>query len=137
MAPLGVPLFGEGRARCLTGCTALLSRVNGRLKRDGTKLDCEAWHFETRPAEAARHHRQLFELLIGREEAREVIAEVDAQHVYDAPIVTEVTPVGRFWPAEDYHQTFFVNNPSQPYCRAVVAPKVAKFRKQFLDRLKA
>lgn len=69
--------------------------------------------------------------------AREVIAEVDAQGVYDAPIVTEVTPFERFWPAEGYHQAFFANNPSQPYCAAVVAPKVAKFRKQFLDRLKA
>lgn len=71
------------------------------------------------------------------EAAREVIREVDSQGVYDAPIVTEVTSFERFWPAEAYHQEYFANNPSQPYCRAVVAPKVAKFRKQFLDRLKA
>ncbi len=71
------------------------------------------------------------------EAAREVIAEVDAQGVYDAPIVTEVSRSERFWPAEGYHQAYFATNPRQPYCAAVVAPKVAKFRKQFLDKLKA
>lgn len=71
------------------------------------------------------------------EAARKVIAEVDAQGIYDAPIVTEVAPFEKFWPAEAYHQEYFANNPAQPYCRAVVAPKVAKFRKQFVDRLKA
>ena len=71
------------------------------------------------------------------EAARAVIAEVDAQRVYDAPIVTEVAQATTFWPAEAYHQEYYANNPSQPYCAAVVAPKVAKFRKQFLDKLKA
>lgn len=68
--------------------------------------------------------------------ARAVIAELDAQGVWDAPIVTEVTEASTFWPAEDYHQEYFANNPRQPYCQAVVAPKVAKFRKTFLERLK-
>ena len=68
--------------------------------------------------------------------AGEVIAEINAEKMYDKPIVTEVTAFERFWPAEDYHQEYFANNPSQPYCTAVVAPKVAKFRQKFTTRLK-
>jgi peptide-methionine (S)-S-oxide reductase len=71
-----------------------------------------------------------------RSVAEQVIAELDAAGVWDAPIVTEVTPLTAFYPAEDYHQEYFARNPYQPYCRAVVAPKVAKFRKQYLERLK-
>ena len=68
--------------------------------------------------------------------AEEVIKEVTEEGVYDDPIVTEVTALDKFYPAEDYHQEYFANNPNQPYCAAVVAPKVAKFRKKFVDRLK-
>jgi peptide-methionine (S)-S-oxide reductase len=68
--------------------------------------------------------------------AEEVIREVTTEGVYDDPIVTEVTAFDKFYPAEDYHQEYFANNPNQGYCAAVVAPKVAKFRKQFVDRLK-
>lgn len=68
--------------------------------------------------------------------AHEVIQEVTDAGVYDAPIVTEVTRFDKFWPAEDYHQEYFLNNPNQPYCAAVVAPKVAKFRQKFVERLK-
>jgi peptide-methionine (S)-S-oxide reductase len=68
--------------------------------------------------------------------AEEVIREVIEEGVYDNPIVTEVTAFDKFYPAEDYHQEYFANNPSQPYCAAVVAPKVAKFRQKFLTRLK-
>ena len=68
--------------------------------------------------------------------AGEVIAEINAEKMYDKPIVTEVTAFERFWPAEDYHQEYFANNPSQPYCTAVVAPKVGKFRQKFTTRLK-
>lgn len=69
--------------------------------------------------------------------AEEVIKEVTAEGVYDDPIVTEVVPLEKFWPAEDYHQEYFANNPNQPYCIGVVAPKVAKFRKKFLSKLKS
>jgi len=69
--------------------------------------------------------------------AEETIAEVNAEGIYDNPIVTEVTVFDEFWPAENYHQEYFANNPNQPYCAAVVAPKVAKFRKKFLSRLKS
>ena len=68
--------------------------------------------------------------------AEEVIAEITAEAIYDKPIVTEVTAFGKFWPAENYHQEYFANNPNQPYCAAVVAPKVAKFRQKFTSRLK-
>lgn len=68
--------------------------------------------------------------------AENIIAEVTAEGIYDRPIVTEVTAFDKFWPAEDYHQEYFANNPTQPYCAAVVAPKVAKFRQKFLSRLK-
>ncbi len=59
-----------------------------------------------------------------------------AAAVWDRQIVTEVTKAGAFWPAEDYHYDYFTNNPDQPYCEAVVAPKVAKARKQWADKLK-
>jgi peptide-methionine (S)-S-oxide reductase len=70
-----------------------------------------------------------------REEAERVIAELTAEGVWPSPIVTEVVPLEKFYPAEDYHQDYFARNPFQGYCRMVVAPKVAKFRKQFIDRL--
>lgn len=71
-----------------------------------------------------------------RQTANEIIAEITAEAIYDNPIVTEITAFDKFWPAEDYHQEYFANNPSQPYCAAVVAPKVAKFRQKFVARLK-
>ena len=69
--------------------------------------------------------------------AEQVIHELDAQKIWDRPIVTTVEPLEKFYVAEDYHQEYFTRNPSQPYCQAVVAPKVAKFRKQYLELLKA
>jgi peptide-methionine (S)-S-oxide reductase len=68
--------------------------------------------------------------------AEEIRDEIAAAGIYDDPIVTEITPFNRFWPAEDYHQEYFANNPNQPYCAAVVAPKVAKFRRKYAARLK-
>jgi peptide-methionine (S)-S-oxide reductase len=71
-----------------------------------------------------------------RATAEQVIKDLNTAQIWDAPIVTEVAPLQAFYVAEDYHQEYFQQNPNQPYCRAVVAPKVAKFRKQFLERLK-
>jgi len=68
--------------------------------------------------------------------AEQVIQELTALKLWSDPIVTEVTKFDKFYLAEDYHQEYFANNANQPYCRVVVAPKVAKFRKQFFDRLK-
>jgi peptide-methionine (S)-S-oxide reductase len=72
-----------------------------------------------------------------RRVAEEVISDVEARGVWDDPIVTEVTPFDTFYVAEDYHQEYFARNGYQPYCQVVIAPKVAKFRKQYLERLKA
>ncbi|MBS1787753.1 MAG: peptide-methionine (S)-S-oxide reductase MsrA [Acidobacteria bacterium] len=66
----------------------------------------------------------------------QVIAEMTAAGIWRDPIVTEVTAAPEFYPAEDYHQDYFANNPYQPYCMAVVAPKVAKARQKFLAKLK-
>ena len=69
--------------------------------------------------------------------AEEVIREIEAAGIWDRPIVTEVTPFEVFYRAEDYHQEYFRRNPGQSYCRVVIAPKVAKFRKEHMARLKA
>ena len=71
-----------------------------------------------------------------RKTAEEVIAELTREKVYDDPIVTEVTPAVDFWVAERYHQEYFSRNPGQSYCMWVVAPKVQKFRKHFLAKVK-
>lgn len=68
--------------------------------------------------------------------AEQVITEINDAGIWDEPIVTEVVPLERFYTAEGYHQEYFRRNPDQGYCRSVIAPKVAKFRKQYLDRLK-
>lgn len=68
--------------------------------------------------------------------AHEVIKEFQAQKIWSDPIVTEVVPFSNFYAAEDYHQDYFEQNPSQGYCQIVIAPKVAKFRQHYLARLK-
>ena len=69
--------------------------------------------------------------------AERTIADLTAQGLWDDPIVTAIEPLTVFYPAEDYHQEYFARNPAQGYCRMVIAPKVAKFRKQYLARLKS
>jgi peptide-methionine (S)-S-oxide reductase len=71
-----------------------------------------------------------------RSEAEAAIAELSASGRCGAPIVTEVTEAATFYPAEDYHQRYFEQNPYQPYCQFVVAPKVAKARAKYSARLK-
>jgi peptide-methionine (S)-S-oxide reductase len=68
--------------------------------------------------------------------AEEVIRALEAEKVWDDPIVTEVAPLTEFYPAESYHREYYRRNPSQGYCQVVIAPKVAKFRKAFFDRLR-
>jgi len=68
--------------------------------------------------------------------AEAVIGELNEAGIWDEPIVTEVSPFEVFYPAEEYHQEYFARNPYQAYCQIVIAPKVAKFRKQYLERLK-
>ncbi|GLC36480.1 hypothetical protein PLESTB_000152700 [Pleodorina starrii] len=68
--------------------------------------------------------------------AKEVMQQVSSEGWWSAPLVTQVEPLDIFYPAEDYHQNYFVQNPGQGYCRAVVGPKVAKFRSKFASKLK-
>jgi len=67
--------------------------------------------------------------------AEQVIEELNRDEVWDYAIVTEVAPLTAFYPAERYHQDYYANNPGQPYCQIVIAPKVAKVRKAYFDRL--
>ncbi|HAJ34980.1 MAG TPA: peptide-methionine (S)-S-oxide reductase [Chloroflexi bacterium] len=71
-----------------------------------------------------------------KQTAIEVMQEVTAQRIWQNPLVTELAPLDVFYPAEEYHQNYFARNPMQPYCQVVIAPKVAKFRKQYFDRLR-
>lgn len=68
-----------------------------------------------------------------RSAARAIIEELEAQDAYDAPIVTQVEPLERFWPAEAYHDDYFRRNPAQMYCQAVIAPKLSKFRRKYAE----
>jgi peptide-methionine (S)-S-oxide reductase len=71
-----------------------------------------------------------------KSEAEGIIRRVNASGMWDKEIVTELEPLKAFYPAEDYHQGYFKKNPYQPYCRVVIAPKVAKLRKKYLEKLK-
>jgi peptide-methionine (S)-S-oxide reductase len=68
--------------------------------------------------------------------AEQVIRDLNAAQIWDAPIMTEVMPFGAFYKAENYHQEYFRRNGRQPYCQVVIAPKVAKFRQQYLAKLR-
>ncbi len=68
--------------------------------------------------------------------AEQVMGELTAEKLWPHPIVTELSAAQAFYPAEDYHQEYYANNGGQPYCQIIIAPKVAKFRSQFLERLK-
>jgi peptide-methionine (S)-S-oxide reductase len=68
--------------------------------------------------------------------AEEVIREINRTKMWDRPVVTQLVPLTGFFKAEEYHQNYFKNNPSQPYCQVIISPKVAKFRKNYFDRLK-
>jgi peptide-methionine (S)-S-oxide reductase len=68
--------------------------------------------------------------------ARGVIAALERDQVYERPLVTQITPLEAFYPAERNHQGYYRRNPAQPYCQVVIAPKVAKVRAAFQDRLK-
>ena len=72
-----------------------------------------------------------------KETAEQVIREFEKEGVWGGTIVTQVEPFEVFYPAEDYHQEYYQRNPGQSYCQIVIAPKVAKFRKQYLEKLKS
>jgi peptide-methionine (S)-S-oxide reductase len=69
--------------------------------------------------------------------AEQTIADLTAQRLWDDPIVTETRPLETFYPAEEYHRDYFARNPNQGYCQVAIAPKVAKVRMAFLEKLKS
>jgi len=68
-----------------------------------------------------------------KQQAEDLVRLITQEKLFSRPLVTEVLPMANYWPAEDYHQDFFEKNPTQGYCLAVAAPKVAKFRKTFTE----
>lgn len=72
-----------------------------------------------------------------KEIAEKTIKDLNQNGPWDNPIVTQIVPIANYSPAEDYHQEYFENNPDQGYCRVIIAPKVAKFRSKYIERLKA
>jgi peptide-methionine (S)-S-oxide reductase len=71
-----------------------------------------------------------------QQEAERMIRELNEQQIWENPIVTEVVPLTRFFPAEDYHREYYDRNPEQGYCQVVISPKVAKLRQKFAEKLK-
>ncbi len=71
-----------------------------------------------------------------KRDAEAVIAEISSAGIWPKPLVTELSPAAAFFPAEDYHQEYYRYNSRQPYCQVVIAPKLAKFRKEYMARLK-
>ncbi len=69
--------------------------------------------------------------------AEEVVEEITSAKIWRKKIVTEITPLTAFYPAEEYHRDYFRRNPEKSYCQIVIAPKVAKFRQKYADRLRA
>jgi peptide-methionine (S)-S-oxide reductase len=98
---------------------------------DPTTLDRQGNDVGTQYRSAIFHHSAEQKVA-----AEQVIENLGSAKIYDDPIVTEVVPASKFNVAEDYHQEYFQRNPAQPYCAFVVRPKVAKFRKHFLEKLK-
>ncbi|HKJ27654.1 MAG TPA: peptide-methionine (S)-S-oxide reductase MsrA [Anaerolineales bacterium] len=98
---------------------------------DPTTLNRQGADVGTQYRSAIFYHDQA-----QKETAEKIMTEVEAAGIWPNPIVTEITALDTYYKAEDYHQNYFKNNPNQGYCRAVIAPKVAKFRKQYVDRLK-
>ncbi len=68
--------------------------------------------------------------------AEAAIASLEKEKIFDSPIITAIEPLTNFYPAEDYHRNYYANNPDQPYCQAIISPKLAKFRKQYSSLLR-
>jgi len=71
-----------------------------------------------------------------RAQAEAMINRLTAEKIFNMPIVTEITPASKFYPAENYHQNYFNNNPRQPYCSFVIQPKLNKFAKEFTEKIR-
>jgi peptide-methionine (S)-S-oxide reductase len=99
---------------------------------DPTTLDRQGGDIGTQYRSAIFYHDDE-----QRRVAEELVRELEAEHVFDDPIVTKIEPLKAFYPAEEYHREYYRRNPNQGYCRAVIAPKVAKLRSKYLEKLKA
>lgn len=99
---------------------------------DPTTLDRQGGDAGTQYRSAIFYHDEE-----QRRDADEFVRELEAEHVFDDPIVTKLEPLKAFYPAEEYHREYYRRNPNQAYCRAVIAPKVAKLRSKYLEKLKA
>jgi peptide-methionine (S)-S-oxide reductase len=71
-----------------------------------------------------------------QQEAERIVQELTADRTFPAPIVTQITPAGTFYPAEQYHQNYFATNPTKAYCQVTIAPKVAKLRARYAERIR-
>lgn len=98
---------------------------------DPTTLNRQGADVGTQYRSAVFHHSEE-----QRRTAEAIIADLDRSGTWTDPIVTELVPYTEFYPAEDYHRDYFARNPGQPYCQAVIAPKVAKVRQQYMERLR-
>jgi peptide-methionine (S)-S-oxide reductase len=87
-------------------------------------------------ADAGTQYRSVIFTRSDAQRATASDAKRSAAEIWGRPVVTEITPFARFWPAEEYHRQYFRRNPAAGYCRAIIAPKVAKVRKQYLERLR-
>ncbi|MGH7631040.1 MAG: peptide-methionine (S)-S-oxide reductase MsrA [Gemmatimonadales bacterium] len=98
---------------------------------DPTTLNRQGGDVGTQYRSAIFHHTPEQERV-----ARDLIAELERERIFPDPIVTEVVPLSEWHPAEEYHQEYYRRNPDRMYCRAVIAPKVAKLRLKYADRIK-
>jgi len=99
---------------------------------DPTTLNRQGADVGTQYRSVIFHHDDVQEAT-----AKRVIEEMEAANVWSNPFVTEVSPLTNFYPAEEYHQKYFLRNPNQGYCQVVIAPKVAKFRKEYAQKRKS
>ena len=98
---------------------------------DPTTLNKQGNDIGTQYRSAIFYHNESQKIIAGQ-----VIQEINRTHIWDAPIVTELKPYTKFGRAEEFHRDYFERNPEQSYCQVVIAPKVAKFRKKWENKLK-
>jgi peptide-methionine (S)-S-oxide reductase len=98
---------------------------------DPTTLNRQGNDMGTQYRSAIFYHNEAQKIIAGQ-----VIKEINQAHIWDTSIVTEVKPYTKFYSAEDYHRDYFERNPQQSYCQVVIAPKVAKFREKWADKLR-
>jgi peptide-methionine (S)-S-oxide reductase len=98
---------------------------------DPTTLNSQGPDFGTQYRSVVFYHNEEQKKL-----AQHYKEKLEAEHIFDKPIVTEIVPFKEFYPAELYHQNYFATNPTDGYCQAVLQPKLEKFKKVFHDKLK-